>query len=172
MTHLNTTNPFALRYLMDDAIYNFQMVDNSLDTPVTTNSAVLEEPATSYTFLGENKKRILYLIEDQQNEYFSKEALEAFSKTIQALSLFMADVAVMNVSRQAMEVTFEKLLHFFNPQKLIFAGPSPGQFGLTQLSLNQATEAKNIRVLHTYTFEEMLQDVNKKKTFWTQIKSL
>ncbi|QNL51271.1 hypothetical protein H8S90_06765 [Olivibacter sp. SDN3] len=169
MAHLNTTDPVVLGYLMDDLIYTFQTNETSNVPSIDTIS---NKPITGYTFLGENKQHILYLIEDQQYEYFSEKALDAFSKTVQALNLSMVDVAVMNVARQSTEITFEKIVHFFNPQKIIFSGPSPDQYGLPQLPLNQAAKEKNIHMLYTYTFEEMLQEINKKKTFWMQVKNL
>lgn len=163
MTILNTKNPYALRYLINDTIYKFN---------IPVESKQILETSTTYQYLGENQKHILYIVSNDEQQYFSPEALSAFSKTIGALGLSMGDVAVLNVSQQNSLIDFDQITVYFNPHKIIFSGVSPAQFGLSDLSLNNAITMNNIRLLYTFSFEEMLYNTDKKKIFWQQVKTL
>lgn len=168
MALLNTDNPYALRFLLDDTIYAFDTSAEELMDDVITTSA----QQVSFNYLGSNNKNILYLVEHPTDAYFSPAAYEAFSKTILALGLSFDDIAVFNLSCITEETTFETLQHFFKATKVILAGPKPQKIGLTELSLNTSIQLEQVKVLYTYSFEEMLNDVNKKKVFWQAVKAL
>lgn len=166
MTQLNTTNPFALRYLMDDTLFQFEVESPLLE------QAIAETSRPSFDILGANKSRILYLIENLAESYFSPTAQDAFIKTLHALGLALDDVAVLNLAQVGEEINFETLFTHFNPQKIVLAGPSPNKIGVNGLSLNIVSSQQSIKLLYTYSFEEMLTDTNKKKLFWQAVKSL
>lgn len=165
MTQLNTTNPFALRYLMDDTIFDFEVGS-------APEGVQASDPMPLFNFMGMNKSHILYLIENVDENYFSPSALDAFTKTLHALQLSVDDVAVLNLAQIERKVNFEEIVSFFTPQKVIFAGPAPVNMGLTGQEINRASTQKAIRLLYTYSFEEMLTDTNKKKAFWQAVKAL
>lgn len=165
MTQLNTTNPFALRYLLDDLLFDFEA-----DFPAATEqSPNIDRP--TFNVLGANKSRILYLVENMTEGHFSPAALDAFTKTLHALGLALDDVAVLNLAQIEAGVNFEDLCSYFDPQRIIFAGPSPAKVGIDGLSLNVASSQQSIELLYTYSFEEMLTDTNKKKLFWQAVKA-
>lgn len=166
MTQLNTNNPFALRYLMDDTLFAFEFdAPINLDQPTRTTHL-------SFSHLGANKNRILYLIENEAENYFSPAALDAFSKTLNALGLSLEDVAVLNLGQVKEDLVFEDLCAFFNPHKVIFAGASPIKMGVKDLAMNVASTQETVKLLYTYSFEEMLLDTTKKKLFWQAVKTL
>ncbi len=166
MASLNTLNPNALRYFINETLYSFEI------TPVD-ETAPIDPPTTpAYAYLGENRKNFLFILENQQHSFFSEAALDAFSKTIMALGLTMADIAVYNLDMSSGSTDIGPLLSFFNPKKLVFSGVSPLDLGLTKGDLNVVFEHGNSSCLFTYSFEEMLTDTQKKKLFWTQLKTL
>jgi len=166
MTSLNTRDPAVLSYFMDETLYGFEEVDKAVTPQIPNGVPII------INFLGKNEKNILYLIENQQNDYFSAAAHEAFTKTIAALGLILDDVAVLNITALKSEISFEELTAFFKPKKIILAGSSPNKLGLSDVSLNTPVSQNDITVLHTFSFEEMLTDMNKKKLFWHCVKTL
>ena len=168
MTTLNTNNPYALRYLLNETVYAFEITKKDKEP----NEEPLVEISPIYQFLGGNKKQILYIVDNQAHAYFSTGALDAFSRTINALGLSMEDIAVFNIGKHTPIINFDQICAYFNPQKVILAGASPTQLTLNNLSLNDPITIDNIKVLYTFSFEEMLTDTERKKTFWQQVKTL
>ncbi|HWV72795.1 MAG TPA: hypothetical protein VN040_13800 [Pseudosphingobacterium sp.] len=168
MTTLNTNNPYALRYLLNDTVYAFEITKKDEEL----NEEPLVEVSSYYEFLGENKKQILYIVDNQAHTYFSSGALDAFSRTINALGLSMEDIAVFNIAKHTSIINFDQICTYFNPQKVILAGASPTQLTLNNLSLNNPITLNNVKILYTFSFEEMLTDIERKKTFWQQVKTL
>lgn len=168
MTTLNTNNPYALRYLLNETVYDFEITKKDREP----NEEPLVEVSPDYQFLGGNKKQILYIVDNQADAYFSSGALDAFSKTINALGLSMEDIAVFNIAKHTPIIDFDQVCTYFNPQKVILAGASPTQLTLNNLSLNDPITINSVKVLYTFSFEEMLTDVERKKTFWQQVKTL
>ncbi|MFC6103781.1 hypothetical protein [Olivibacter domesticus] len=168
MTTLNTNNPYALRFLLNETVYAFEIAKKDEEP----NQEPLAEVSPAYQFLGGNKNQILYIINNSKHEYFSTAAHDAFSKTINALGLSMEDIAVLNVGNYPPVLYFDQICTYFDPRKVILAGASPTQLALNGLLLNDPTTLNNIRVLYTFSFEEMLTDIEKKKTFWQQVKTL
>jgi len=166
MTTLNTNNPYALRYLLNETVYAFEITKKDGEP----NEEPLVELSPDYEFLGGNKKQILYIVENQAHAYFSSGALDAFSRTINALGLSMEDIAVFNIVEHT--INFDQICAYFSPQKIILAGASPTQLTLNNLSLNDPLTINNVKVLYTFSFEEMLTDIERKKTFWQQVKTL
>jgi len=167
MALLNTDNPYAVRILMDDIVYTFDTFEENS----TTKSENIAQPAY-FNFIGKNKKAILYLVESEKDDYFSPAAYDAFNKTILALGLTMDDIAVFNLSGISTETSFEILTAFFNPSKVILAGSNPERIGMPHLSLNTSIHLDQVKILYTYSFEEMLNDIDKKKLFWQSVKAL
>lgn len=165
---LNTVDPIALRYLMTETVFGVD--GNVVDVPPgkreETTSA---EPGavkpdrteTPFVFYGHNKRNYLFLTEERQYKWMPETAMDAFVKTLAALKLPEADVALLNLAALAEPPTVDQLALFFNPKVVVNLGTSftwPEQPGTT--------------IFHTHTFADMLADAEKKHIFWTTIKKL
>lgn len=130
------------------------------------------------TFSGQKDSGILFVFQnpDQAGQHCLPEAeMEAFEKILSALKRSTAAVTLINLTA-SQEPTASQLQEFFQPHKIILLG--------TQLTLAQADETwpqlqlhhiysdQNTQILHTFSFSEMMDDVDKKRMFWAQIKML
>ena len=174
MSNINTSNPIALRYLMSETIF----VSDERSGEATVNKAP-ETPAKEkheevldFVFYGENKSNYLFLTHEQQYQFMSDAALDAFTKTLAALKLTLADVAVFNLGVLPTVPQKEDIISFFKPKVMVFLGVAPQTLGLTAMPYQSVMEYNNIALLHTCTFDEMLADGEKKRLFWTTIKTL
>lgn len=166
MTSLNTRDPAVLSYFMDETLYDFGAIERK------PTSHLPEQVPMAVNFLGKNEKNILFLIENHQDDYFSAAAYNAFAKTITALGLTLDDVAVLNITALKTEINFAALTTFFKPKKIVLAGSSPNKLNLSDVSLNTPVNKNGIKTLYTFSFEEMLTDMDKKKLFWHCVKTL
>ncbi|WP_353124717.1 hypothetical protein [Parapedobacter pyrenivorans] len=160
---INTSDPIALRYLMTETI--FDVAHNAINAvePPAREAEFLGEPkqVPRFSFCGQNQRNYLFLTQDRQNEWMSGTAMDAFIKTLAALKLTMDDVAVLNLARLTEAPSVGDLSLFFKPKVVVSLGASlvwPEQQGII--------------VFPTHSFDEMLTDAEKKRVFWTTIKTL
>ena len=177
MSRLLTQNPIALRFLMSETIFSsaaeISTIENSLpQTSLQTDLqesdlSLSENKDTEFLFWGANKKNILFLVENPNEDYFSDEAEDAFLKTLAALKLSLQDVAVFNRGRA--EYSLSDIQEKLQPKIVIYCN---GENEHNQDTFNMLIEANGVSSLTTYSFEEMLVDTQKKRTFWNAIKGI
>lgn len=146
-------------------------------TAAEPTSAPAATPA-EITFSGQKDSGILFVFQNpgQAGQHRMPEAeMEAFEKILSALKRSTTAVTLINLAGPQ-EPTAGQLQEFFQPHKIILLG--------TQLTLAQADETwpqlqlhhiysdQNTQILHTFSFSEMMDDVDKKRMFWAQIKML
>ncbi|PPL04436.1 hypothetical protein [Parapedobacter indicus] len=158
---LHTTDPTALRYLMTETIFGIE--EPGADGPDQEAAVPTATPNTSLQFAyhGGNKRNLLFLTHETQYEWMSAAALDAFTKTLAALKLSTDDIALLNVGKLSEIPEKSHLLAFFNPKVVVALGASlPWD------------ESDGLTVFKTYSFDEMLVDAEKKRLFWTTLKTL
>lgn len=173
MSRLLTQNPIALRFLMSETIFgsainNRQAGNLSIEVDtIKSDLSVSNNKEADLLFWGSNERNILFIIQNPEVEYFSVEAEDAFLKTLAALKLSIKDVAVFN--RGKVEKTLNEINDVLKPKICIY---SEGENEAKRNIFNKFTEVDGITCLHTYSFEEMLTDTNKKRSFWNAIKGI
>lgn len=163
---INTTDPVALRYLMTEAVFNVEdgAITAGVEAPQEApQTEVVRKPdqAPQFPFYGKNKREYLFLTDEKQHEWMSEPAMDAFVKTLAALKLTADDVAVLNLAKLKEPPLIDHLTLVFKPKVVVNLGTSlawPEQDGMT--------------VFHTSAFDVMLADAEKKRVFWTTIKTL
>lgn len=144
---LHTNDPVALRYLMTETIFG-------IDEPTPSRSP-------QFSYHGGNRRNYLFLTHEIGHEWMSAAALDAFTKTLAALKLTMDDIAVLNIGKLSEIPAKPDLIAFFNPKVIVALGASlPWD------------ESDGLVVYQTCSFDEMLVDAEKKRKFWTAIKTL
>lgn len=169
MSLLNTSNPRALLYFLTETLF-----DVGMDLPLPSESVASHpaKPAVEISFFGGNEKNILFVVANQDDLFFSREAELAFLKTMNALNLDLNDVAVINLHKLDRPVFFERIRKKFLPKSCIFLGSEPAEAGLNAMAAHLWKEENGVRLLKSYAFEEMLTDKQKKRMFWDAIKLL
>ncbi len=159
MSNLITRNALAIHQLMNDTLFKDKRAGEDLN---------VEEHLQPLKFWGDNRKHILFLLSNPEQEYFTEEAKDAFLKTMTALKLAIEDVVVVN-SGITRKPSFEELNRLFAPRICVFLGRN--SWG-DNIPLHEIFLRNNIAMLNTYSFEEMLKDDEKKRAFWKAIKAV
>jgi hypothetical protein len=173
MSQLLTQHPIAIRILMSETIFSSsdidELTDRSLkDHNLTQSEDILFEDANpDLLFWGSNEKKVSFLIRNSAFEYFSTEAEDAFLKTLTALKLTINDVSVVNLANNA--TSFDEIKKVLNSKFYIYC---EGENEENRNFFNRLFEKDGLTFLYTYSFEEMLTDVTKKRTFWNAIKEI
>src|SRR5690606_34222488 len=132
------------------------------------SDAVLVESANlDLSYWGSNEKNVVFLIRSSAVDYFSPEAEDAFLKTIAALKLTINDVSIVNLAKTS--TSFDDVKKVLNPRFCIYC---EGEGKAKQGRFNTLFVEGGLTFLYTYSFEEMLRDVNMKRAFWNAIKEI
>ena len=189
MSALNTTNPLALQFLMTDDLYNVineaELVNNSsqellittvqdpqISVPEISNIPVpvLESP-TYFDYVGENNKYCLILINESSQSTMPPKELEALVSILNAKKQELKDVAILNLHKYP-GTTFKALKDFFACNSLILFGINPLTIALDNIQSNQIVNKDGTKILATFSFSEMMNNLDKKKMFWAEMKKL
>jgi hypothetical protein len=81
------------------------------------------------------------------------------------------DVAILNLSKAGMTDLLE-ITTCFDPKITVILGKKAVPAGMSNLKFNSIETSGSAKVLYTFSFDEMMTDVNSKKAFWEQMKNL
>ncbi|WP_291400917.1 hypothetical protein [Daejeonella sp.] len=138
--------------------------------PIQTSAAVPEiKKSPEFTYIGENNKYFLILIDDANNKEISPIHKETLLKIMTAKGLELRDLAVLNLNLFP-NASVNELKEFFSCSKLVLFGINPQRISLPSISSNKVENHLNIKLFSTYSIDEMINDVNKKKEFWAIMK--
>lgn len=145
-------------------------------TPIPSIEAISEVVATpeikkpiEFSYIGENNKYFLILIDDANNKEINPQHKETLLKIMGAKSLELRDLAVLNINHYQ-NTNINELKDFFSCSKLVLFGINPQRINLPSIGANKVENHLNIKLFSTFSIEEMISDVNKKKEFWAIMK--
>ena len=172
MSSLLTHNPVALRYLFDETLFalppdTIEGTDagNSKTTLIHEKQAGVSTPALpSWKTQGNIGNTLAFFVMDPNHAFLSETSWLAFTKTLQALGQPLEEVTLFNLAQCTSPSEAQSLLTYVQATQLIGLGVKPQQWDIHQTNFPDAT------FLWTSSFEEMFEDVEKKRTFWNQIK--
>ena len=159
----------ALRFILQDEIYLLDE-DKSLYSGTPKSQPEVQTPQPVFNYLGANKKNFLILVNYDEHEFIKDEHLVALEAVLGRIGHNRDDVAVLNLAKP--ESNFLQILAFFEPKKLMILGESAIPAGMANPKLNSTEKREELAVLYTFSFDEMMTNVENKKVFWEQIKNL
>lgn len=162
--NLITQELFALSSFMTETIFVIGK-DRDTTTPAENNGT-----DTSLPRLGGNARHVVFVVNEPSYPYMAPAELEALKKMLAASGMSIDDVAVVNAA--GTDLTDGKLQRVFQPACLVLLGVSPRQAGLPEMEINQSAIREGTQVLYTYSFNEMMENTEKKRLFWERFKTL
>jgi hypothetical protein len=166
----------ALRFILEDEIYllNEDKVKyvKPHNQPISAAQPQPEmvTPKPLFNYLGSNKKHFLILTYYPNNEFIADDHLAALESVLGRKSYAREDVAILNVSKNNSE--YQELLSYFKPQTILMLGQQAIPSGINQPKFNQLEKRGSFTLLYTFAFDAMMNNVDNKKAFWEQVKSL
>ncbi|MFD1629256.1 hypothetical protein [Pseudopedobacter beijingensis] len=179
MDALNTNNPIALSLLLDEEIYVFDkdVHPKAIDAapqPQEDNSVaaeqVAERGAPDFKYMGENNQYVLVIVNDPETEHLNQTDLIFLLKILAAKKLELKDIAIMNIARHD-RYDFDSLRAFFACSKMLTFGINPAILNVHGLKSNIEQEHEGVKFLGTWSLRQMVNDDNKKRTYWQVLKS-
>lgn len=165
MSEMKASDPVALQYLMTDDIYLIQ------EEPVPQASEDRAGKSPTFNYLGENNKFMLLLIQEDSHPNLHSNELEALANILGAKRMSLKDVAIVN-QRKYSTSSWKEFKAYFACSSIVLFGIDPTEVKIRTLPRNAITDFEGMQVLFTYSFAEMLSNVDKKREFWNQMKKL
>jgi hypothetical protein len=159
----------ALRFILQDEIYLLDE-DKTLYTGTPKAPPEIQTPQPVFNYLGANKKSFLVLVSYGEYEFIKDEHLTALEAVLGRIGYSRGDVAIFNLAKH--ESNFEQLLAYFQPKMLVILGKAAIPTGLSNPKFNSIEKSTGLYTLYTFSFDEMMANVENKKVFWEQIKNL
>ena len=183
MEKLITHNVNALRFLMNEDLYMVkdpvqpEIQEEIAQMPIVmealppAETGISEDKSTvsSFSYLGENNRYFLVLVDDKTHKELNTPHKEMLMKIMAAKKLELRDLAILNLA-QYPGTNFEQLKDFFSCNRIILFGMNPGDIGLPAMGANQPGKHQNVKVLATFGLEEMSTNTDKKREFWNVMK--
>lgn len=197
---MKVENPAAFRFLLEDELYllnadkmlydkiaepepttaesSSPVIEQITPGPATTSPSlaaepqpVIQTPVAEFKYMGQNLKNFLVLTNYGADEYINAGHLTALENILKRKGLGPDDVAIFNLAKYS-ETKFSQLKPFFKPAKVLVLGGDALPQDIKVLKPNKPVTSNGITVLYTYSFEEMMDNVDYKKTFWELVKTL
>ncbi len=188
---MKVDNPNAFRFIMPDELYLLPEDKVAKLNPVAAEpvavaaepviapqaAAVTEAPQAikttepAFNYLGKNNKRFLILVNYQNEEFIATPHLAALENILKRKELALDDVAIFNINKYA-PVTIAALKDIFKPEKLLILGETALPADLARLTLNKPVLSGGKSMLYSFSFGEMMDSNEMKKTFWEQMKTI
>ena len=136
---------------------------------------VAEEKAAVKRFavLGNNRRHIIILVDNDEMLYLPDEELNFLFRILSACHLFMEDVAILNVKKNA-AFSYKILNEEFQPEKIFLFGVSPAQIELPlDFPHYQIQRYNNQTYLYTPPLSHFFHNNNAEKTkLWNCLRQI
>lgn len=141
--------------------------ENGVKTPV------VEEPAAEkvFKFLGGNKKAVLILVNDKNNDVSTEQGRELLRKIVKAVELATPDFALLNYANYT-GTNFIELHQFFKPQLMLAFGVATTDLNLNLKWQHEIIVHETTRMIFAPELHELDGDLNAKKSLWGNLKKL
>ncbi|WP_207428103.1 hypothetical protein [Pedobacter sp. SYSU D00535] len=173
MSELKADHPLALQLLMSDDLYYVDEIEISRppESLAQPEEKPVEQEFTGFEYLGENNKYFVLVVDEPGHKFMAPKEMEALQSILGAKKLELKDIALVNLHKYPGS-SFSQLKSFFALSKLVIFGINPQHLQLPPLTLNKVTDMDGAKVLVSYSFTEMMNDVEKKKAFWAEMKGM
>jgi hypothetical protein len=163
-------NPVAFRFIMQDDLYLLKNEEIVHISPVTPEP-VAEIPPVIFNYLGKLKKSFLIITHYTNHDFIDPNHLTSLENILKRKELAIDDVAIFNIAAHN-SIDHSQIRDHFKPQKMLLLGQKATPAGLTDLTINLTKAFNDCAILYTFSFDEMMDDTDKKKAFWEQVKQL
>jgi len=131
-----------------------------------------DEKINDWKWLGENKKYVLILLNNQNSVHLPDDELNFLSGILQACKLSLADVAILNI-RNHPQVSYKELTSFFKSKIVLLFAIEPSALGLPMnFPHYQIQPFAGTTFLYSPSLSELEKDKLLKSKLWVCLKRL
>jgi len=138
------------------------------EIPLADRETVLPK---SFKFLGGNKKFVLLLVNDKNNEVSTEQGRELLRKIVKAIDLNTPDFALLNYARHE-GTTYTELHQFFKPQLMLAFGVQSGHLDLNLVWKNEILIHEATKIIFAPNLHDLEGNLAEKKALWSHLQKI
>ncbi|SMC68573.1 hypothetical protein [Pedobacter nyackensis] len=171
-----TTDGAALRLFFTDDVYlvNEPGVQHDGFGPtvdVEFEALPVQTPVADFKFLGNNKRNILILVNDEQNEVSDEAGRELLRKIVKSVNLTANDFALLNYAKYK-GTGFKQLQDYFSCTLVFAFGVTPAALSLSGYPENSIVQEGAVRMIFSAELKALDQHPGGKKALWGSLQNL
>ncbi len=144
----------------------------SLIGSINENVPGEKKVSPGFSTLGNNRKHILILVENEETPYLADEQLNLLLGILAACNLTMDDVAILNIG-MSKSVTYKTITGKLKPEKLFLFGVTPAKIDLPLDFPNYQVQQYNNQIYLTAPQLSQFQDNKVEKSkLWNCLKQI
>lgn len=149
-------------------LYKKTLVD--FDEKPTSHSEI--NTATSWKYLGENKKNNLVILRYQHVIHLPDKQLSFLTKLLSACNLSLGDVAIINFHHYDAS-QLNEIINFFKPKTTLLFGIDPIEIGMPmKFPEFQVQHYRDIKFVSSPSLETIEPDKSLKGNLWIALKKI
>lgn len=160
----------------DTKVYSAQGVTASSVEEVPAAAVPVASPvmqqALTFKFLGQNKRNILILVNDEENEVSDEAGRELLRKIVKSVNLTANDFALLNYSKYQ-GTGFKQLQDYFSCNLVFSFGVTPSHLAIATAHPEHAVVLEgNVKMIFSAELKTLDQNPAGKKALWGSLQSL
>jgi hypothetical protein len=122
--------------------------------------------------LGENKKNILFLVNNSQNKFLADNEMKLLTDLLTACKISMEDIALVNYN-QNLELNYQDLFDQFQSKKILIFGITASNLGLPfNIPFFQIQKFQEQLYMIGPSLSEFINNVELKKELWISLQKI
>lgn len=122
--------------------------------------------------LGENKKSILFLVNNSQNKFLDDEEMNLLTNLLIACKLSMADIALANYYHFD-KINYKELIDYFQSKKILLFGITTSELGLPFVIPDFQIQSYLEKLfMAAPSLREFINNKELKKALWTSLQKI
>jgi hypothetical protein len=173
-------SPFLVKKLYENSLVEDASTATSIDNTQKAKDENLamsdNAPVTkkgnfeNIKYLGKNAKNILIIVDEKEHAFLGDDELSFLMNILNACSVSMQDVALINASNNA-DVVYENLNGQFEPSIVLFLGTEPQLLNFpVQIPQYKIQAYNNQQYLCAPSLQKLSSDKEEKKKLWIVLK--
>lgn len=129
------------------------------------------EPEKTFKFLGGNKKSVLILVNDNQNDVSTEQGRELLRKIVKAVDLGTPDFAILNYANYS-GTEYAELQRFFKPAIMLSFGVEIADLRLNLTWQNEIIIQETTKIVFAPNLHHLDSDLTAKKLLWGHLQKI
>lgn len=122
--------------------------------------------------LGENKKNILFLVNNSQNKFLADNEMKLLTDLLTACKISMEDIALVNYNQNP-EFNYQDLIDQFQSKKILVFGITASNLGLPfNIPFFQIQKFQEQMYMISPSLSDFINNVEMKKELWISLQKI
>ncbi|HOZ97775.1 MAG TPA: hypothetical protein PLS07_03155 [Niabella sp.] len=131
-----------------------------------------ETPEVHWKSLGNNKKKVLVVVQYPDVMHLPDEPLEFLVTLLKACKLSLVDIVLINMHNYS-DTDYSDILSHFDSRVCLLFGLTTSAFGFPfEIPAYQVQQFSDYTVIHAPQLQELQKDKNAKGLLWTGLKNI